>query len=263
MKSPIRRFAAALALAGAVVSLTACEAPQVAKDNRFNRLTYVDNFDGTMLMRPNWRTGFAWLDEDKPNENPADGNEAWLVPEQVSVSGGMLHLVAERRALNGRNWVSGQITGENMAFQYGYIHVRMKVPQGQGFWPNFWLLPKSFGWPPEIDIAESWQQFGQIEYFNHATWWNGGRSNSFQHTVVANPYDWHDWGLLWTADRLEWYLDGNLVYNYSGAGVPHEPMYPLLSFSVGGANKPGIGVTGPSTPSRAEVLVDQMEIWQA
>lgn len=263
MASRLRLSAGALLIAGSMIALSACEPPQTAKDHGYNRLAFSDYFDQSQLLRPNWKTGFPWQEEDKPGDNPADGNEMWYVPEQVQVRDGLLHLVAERRPLNGRNWVSGQISGQAMAFQYGYIRARMKVPQGQGFWPNFWLLPTTWGWPPEIDIAESWQPQGRIEYFNHATWWNNGASNAFKHTVVDNPYDWHEWGLLWTPEKLEWYLDGNVVFSYTGPGVPHQPLYPMFTLEVGGAFKGGIGVTGPSTPPRAEMLVDFMEIWQA
>ena len=37
---------------------------------------------------------------------------------------------------------------------YGYIEARIRVPEGRGLWPAFWMLSADYGWPPEIDIME-------------------------------------------------------------------------------------------------------------
>ncbi|MEC8203217.1 MAG: molybdopterin cofactor-binding domain-containing protein, partial [Pseudomonadota bacterium] len=43
-------------------------------------------------------------------------------------------------------------------FQHGYIESRIRLPQGRGLWPGFWMMPegRQYGWPleGEIDILE-------------------------------------------------------------------------------------------------------------
>jgi hypothetical protein len=55
------------------------------------------------------------------------------------------------------------------AWQYGWFEAWIKLPEGQKYWPAFWLSGKTT-WPPEIDILEAYSHMGPKydgpKYFN-------------------------------------------------------------------------------------------------
>ena len=54
------------------------------------------------------------------------------------------------------NYLSGLITSyDSFRFTHGYAEARVKLPEGQGLWPAFWLLTSFYVEDvPEIDIME-------------------------------------------------------------------------------------------------------------
>jgi hypothetical protein len=44
-------------------------------------------------------------------------------------------------------------------WQYGWFEAWIQLPEGQSYWPAFWLTGQN-GWPPEIDILEAYSQKG-------------------------------------------------------------------------------------------------------
>ena len=66
-------------------------------------------------------------------------------------------------------YTSGLISSvKSFTQKYGYFEARVKLPNAQGTWPAFWLLPYPAGanvgstwplafqyWPPEVDIMEA------------------------------------------------------------------------------------------------------------
>jgi beta-glucanase (GH16 family) len=44
-------------------------------------------------------------------------------------------------------------------WQYGWFEAWIQLPEGQSYWPAFWLTGQN-GWPPEIDILEAYSQNG-------------------------------------------------------------------------------------------------------
>src|SRR3984957_30235 len=53
-----------------------------------------------------------------------------------------------------RRFGSGMLLSRK-SFTFGQISMVAKLPSARGSWPDFWLLPESHQWPPEIDIFES------------------------------------------------------------------------------------------------------------
>ena len=59
-----------------------------------------------------------------------------------------------------------------MEFKYGKIEARIKIPNGQGIWPAFWMLGANFE-------TVSWPQCGEIDIMEHVN--NENISNSTVH----------------------------------------------------------------------------------
>ena len=108
------------------------------------QLVWSDEFNGTELNESNWSydigTGaesglLGWGNNELQYYTDS--------PENVFVEGGNLHLRALEESFGGMNYTSGKIKSLNKRFwTYAKIEARLKVPQGQGMWPAFWMLPE-------------------------------------------------------------------------------------------------------------------------
>jgi len=127
-------------------------------------------------------------------------------------------------------YLSGMVSTHNRFSQlYGYFEARIKVLNGQGFWPAFWLIPQlpptpspeveSF-WPPEIDIMESRGQEPDVVYMTHLysgvypdpgsklnNWSYGGYVQSaYRGPDYAAAF--HLYAVDWEPGLIIWYIDG-------------------------------------------------------
>lgn len=111
-----------------------------------------EGFDENTLDASLWNTCHWWQDDGC---TIATNNELeWYLPRQVKVSEGALHLTAERSAISASDgkdyrFASGMVTtgppahqrAPRLAFTYGKVEVRFRLPAGRGLWPAIWLLP--------------------------------------------------------------------------------------------------------------------------
>jgi len=87
-------------------------------------------------------------------------------PSNVSLDGkGDLVITARKENYGGFPYTSARVeTQGKFSFTYGRIEARMKLPEGQGIYPIFWLLGSNINevrWPTsgEIDVMESRGQY--------------------------------------------------------------------------------------------------------
>jgi beta-glucanase (GH16 family) len=113
-------------------------------------LAWSDEFDGTTLNTSNW-----YVTDAKSNVN---SELEYYSPQNVSVADGNLVLTAKRESYGGASFTSGKVDSYNKyTFKYGKVVAKMKLPEGLGMWPAFWMLGvSSTPWPGcgEIDIME-------------------------------------------------------------------------------------------------------------
>ena len=120
-------------------------------------------FSGKHLNAKTWSTYYPWTSQ-RGCTNFGNHEEAeWYSPSQVRVSGGAVHLVAQRKRTVGTTSTgkrkvcgcrSGMIT--SYRFKYGFVQVVARIPHAKGLWPALWLAAVDGKYPPEIDIVESW-----------------------------------------------------------------------------------------------------------
>ncbi|XP_068233194.1 beta-1,3-glucan-binding protein-like isoform X1 [Palaemon carinicauda] len=116
----------------------------------------------------------------------------------------------------------------DFAFKYGRIEVRSKMPRGDWLWPAIWMLPRNWPyglWPAsgEIDIVESRGNdvYGELgnEYggttLHWGPFWPHNRYDlthvEYKAAQTSFADEYHVWRVDWTKDKLEAFLDDELV----------------------------------------------------
>lgn len=236
---------------------------------------------------PGWV--LAWNDEFSEGSAPSParwGYERGLVrnhelqcytdrPQNVRVDGGLLVITGRREAWEGADYTSASVTTEGkFEFTYGKVEIRAKIPTGLGTWPALWMLGASHKahWPAcgEIDLMENVGFDPQKLHFTVHT----GAFNHVKHTqrsravVLDRPWeDFHRYGLIWTHERLEFFLDGEKVSEFAndGLGPDHwpfdSPQYLIMNLAIGGAWGGQKGVDPSIFP--VAFLVDYVRVWKA
>lgn len=196
-------------------------------------------------------------------------------PENVAHNGeGQLVITAREEDYRAYAYTSARCTTrDRVEFMFGKVEARIKVPEGQGLWPAFWMLGADFpevGWPAsgEIDIME---YVGKEPRSTHGTIHGPGYSGSsglgmryiFDDPVAA---DYHVFGIEWEPDVIRWTIDGEVFHTASpdtlygmGEWAFNHAFFLLINVAVGG-NWPG----NPDATTRfpQQMLIDWIRIYQ-
>jgi Ca2+-binding RTX toxin-like protein len=139
--------------------------------------------------------------------------------------------------------------------QYGYWEMRAELPAGKGFFPAFWLVGNG-----EIDIME---MIGSDPYvvLNSTHDFRDNEHTSAKAAVGADAsVGWHTYGLEWTADSLDFYIDGRVVNHLDGAAFrDFGESFLIVNFAVGSDMT---GFPDATTPFPAEMKVDYIRAYQ-
>lgn len=238
-------------------------------------LAFSDEFDGSDLNTGVWATCFWW--QRGGCTNLSTNERQWYTPDQVFLDDGALVLEADvgpAIGLDGREfpYVSGIVTtGRNspdrsappgFSFQYGYVEMRARIPDGLGMWPAFWLLPTTHDPKPEIDVMEILGDRPD-RLLMHIHWRDPARTDRQTGSTWIGPdfsEDWHVFAVRWTAEAVTWFVDGIERWRFrQPASIPHEPMYLLANLAVGGSY-----AGDPDDPAifPARYTIDYIRVWQ-
>jgi beta-glucanase (GH16 family) len=168
---------------------------------------------------------------------------------------GFLVIKAIKEAYMGREYTSARLES-NGKFErtYGRFETRLKLPQGQGIWPAFWMLGNdigSAGWPTcgEIDIMENIGKEPSIVHGNlHGPGYSGANPIGQSYTLpngqkFADAF--HTFAVEWELNVVRFYIDDMLYGTKTPADTPSgarwvydHAFFILLNLAVGG-NWPG------------------------
>ena len=251
-------------------TLTVLDNSAISPGDTLN-LVWSDEFDSAQLDPEVW---FFESGDGSQYGIPGWGNNEleWYLPDSAELSNGLLIITARRESQNGANYTSARInTRDRLAFRYGRIEARIRLPAGQGLWPAFWLLPQYEtygGWAAsgEIDVMEAVNPAASGGNTVHGTLHYGGEwpandSSGSQYQVSTDiTTEFHDYALEWDVNEMRWYVDGVLYamqnsWYSSSAAFPapfNQPFYVLLNVAVGG-NFPGSPTASTVFPLTMEV----------
>ena len=240
-------------------------------------LVWEDNFDGSSLNRNDWNVELhepGWVNEELQEYVDSEKN--------IFIENGNLVIRPVKSTVNGKiHYTSGRISTQNKRdFTYGVFEARLKVPEGNGFLPAFWLMATDenvYGqWPRcgEIDIMEvhgsdTRTTYGTIHYGNPHR--QSQATRTLRNGTFADSF--HTFAVKWEPGEISWYVDGFLIHRendwYSvteGQGeitypAPFDqPFYIILNLAVGGS---WVGYPDRTTDFKnARYEVDYVKVWQ-
>lgn len=239
-----------------------------------------DDFSGSSLDTTTWVAANRQGD-------PANGPELQCyVPSMVTVTGGELVITSEAHTQScgdasnsptSHAYRSGEILQVLAPFLYGTITFRVKMANGTGLWPIVWTLgapwqaaaiatpgdanPPGASWDTspwnEVDILEIFSppDSGTVKQIIH----NGGLAGGdvalgFDPTASYNTYQW-----TWTPGSAVWKVNGSVTKTITGAAVPSNPQFVLVSVAVGGNGGGGTIDLSTATPLRMDFIEVQSD----
>jgi beta-glucanase (GH16 family) len=247
--------------------------------------------------RAGWK--LVWSDAfNAPDNTPADpskwvletGGNGWGNEELEYYTarhdnsfqqGGNLVIKAVQEKYTGQDGVTRDYTSARLktlgkfSHKYGRFEARIKIPQGQGIWPAFWMMGDDISkkeWPTcgEIDIMEN---IGKEPSLVHGTIHGPGYSGD---KGISAPYglpndqrfadDFHVYAVEWEKRAIRFYVDDHLYATRTPADLPkgtkwvyNHPFFIILNVAIGGG--------WPGNPDSTSVfpqtmLVDYVRVYK-
>jgi beta-glucanase (GH16 family) len=227
------------------------------------KLTFDSDFSGSTLDTNVWATcyWFATPGAGCTNNGNRNQEKEWYQPSQVQLKGGVLDLVAQHKATEGTSAKgtpeeyscrSGMVTtAPGFNFEYGYVQMVARLPYSNGLWPAFWLAATNKKWPPEIDVFEHWNSQPTTGAYLHAL--DGIRQGGRVQDVANLSEGWHTFTLLWTKNKLTWYIDNYQVFSTT-TSIPRQAMYIIANVA---------DTSTAATSCSGTMQVKSIKVWQA
>ena len=242
-------------------------------------LVWHDEFNGTELNEDDWNREehkVGWVNHELQEYIPS--------ADYAFVKNGELVIQPTKTEDEDGNvsYVSGRVNTQNKHdIKYGWIEARLKVPQGKGYLPAFWMMPQEeehYGqWPKcgEIDIMEV---LGDNITTNYGTVHYGEPHKQNQGTYTLQDGDfaneYHTFAIEWEPGLIKWYCDGEQYYETNdwftkyqgGPEKPYpapfdQPFHVILNVAVGG-DWPGDPDENTPFDERGAMYVDYVRMFQ-
>ena len=230
----------------------------------FNSLSASHNGLGTI-----WKTTLGVGAQDRTlgaNKEAEYYSDSSVGVNPFSIHDGVLSIEAAPTGPAGNPlnlpYTSGVITtARSFAQKYGFFEMRAELPEGQGFWPAFWMLNKDGTWPAELDVVEFLAHdtdTAHVTAHSKATGKHTLQSFAVQTGDLTEGF--HTFGVNWTKEKLEWYIDGAKVAEAATPADMHKEMYMLVNLAVGDTGS-WPGKYDASMPT-VQMDVDYVRAWQ-
>jgi beta-glucanase (GH16 family) len=236
-------------------------------------LVWSDEFNGPNINSSNWTYdtgGGGWGNKELEYYTSRPTN-SFIYYDPVAQNG-YLVIQALQEPYRNNNYTSARLKTQGLQnWTYGKIEASIKVPNGQGVWPAFWMLGANFptvSWPAcgELDIMEHVLPIGvnTIRGSAHAPNYSGANSIHCDDTPADLSGEFHLFGIEWAPSELRYYVDGVEYFSFTpqtytcagtstimpGAWIFDHPFFIILNVAIGGS--------WPGSPDASTVFPVQM-----
>ncbi|WP_254434194.1 carbohydrate binding domain-containing protein [Halobacillus sp. Marseille-Q1614] len=213
-------------------------------------LVWSDEFISSEIDQSKWShdTGNWLVDENGEGISPGWGNNELQYYTDSSdnsyIEDGKLVIEAKEEeepvsdSFGSYDYTSAKLTSKGLFSQkYGKFEARMKLPEGQGYWPAFWMMPEDgvYGdWPVsgEIDIMEAagkdTSKIGGTIHYGEEYPNNTYKGTEYHFPEGEDYTDFHTYSVEWEPGEIRWYVDGELYQtldNWFGKGMNQSDKY--------------------------------------
>lgn len=247
------------------------ENSQPQNENKEYQLVWSDDFKENVINEDNWT--FEIWDAGRVNNEWQQYVEN---TDNYKLENGFLHIIVTKTGANEKGgYTSTRLMSKGKKeFKYGRIEFKAKMPKGVGTWPALWMLGANIdekGWPKcgEIDVMEYVGFQSDTTHTNVHTQYQSGSTDFHVETpLVTAEEDFHIYGLTWTPDKLDFYLDDpqNITNSYAPSVKTidnwpfDQPFFMIMNFAVGGNWGGEKGVDDSIWPQ--EMVVDYVKVYQ-
>lgn len=256
-------------LAAAMAQALGAEGEGKALDLCGLRPTFTEDFDDLKVAA--WKIGDSRWIAHTPWHGDF-GDAAFTNPQPdfpFTVKDGLLRIEA-RKGENGK-WRSGLLASadqwnDGYSQMYGYFEARMKIPQGPGTWPGFWLAETRppgtpLGMSLEVDLIEFYGQFPDKFHSGYILWDNLHHTHTGQGHLETVPSgtldaDFHTFGVDVEKDFMTYYYDRK---QYWQVPTPEDHKFPLMilvNLALGS------GWSIENTPNPSYLYVDYIHVYE-
>lgn len=281
-----------LSIFSAIILLSACSSVKNTKGYATGKVVFFDDFSANTLDRSKWNVEVTGMHVNNELQAYVDSNKTIFITHGTDAEGagnGALVLRPQSspnfKTQDGQtfDFISGRInTKSKFEFTYGTAEARIKLTEGSGLWPAWWMLGTG-PWPAtgEIDI---------MEYVGEKDWASAavhGPGYSGETPFVNRQYfdanndvtQWHVYAVDWTPDNLIFKYDGKPMFRVTRTMAEHygkwafdNKKFLIFNYALGGAypiklngiKEPYNGITPSSVDlvknGQAKMLVDWVKV---
>jgi beta-glucanase (GH16 family) len=165
---------------------------------------------------------FQQLDAGRWLESDGWSNGSWTANDwrraQIGFGNRGAQITLARNSGGAKPYSSGELQTHTL-YRYGYFEARLQAPRGSGLVTGFFTYIRPGGestWN-EIDVEIVGRDTRSIQYTYY-------RSGAKRYIVVPLGFDAadapHSYAFDWQPDHIRWYVDGRLLHEETGDGLP-------------------------------------------
>jgi beta-glucanase (GH16 family) len=241
------------------------------------KVIFFDDFTGGRLDRSKWNAETTGMHVNGELQAYVDSNATIYLENNQLVLRPLFASGFKTKDGQQFDFISGRInTKSKFEFKYGTAEARIKMTDGAGLWPAWWMLGNG-SWPDsgEVDI---------MEYVGEKDWTSAavhGPGYSGETPFVNRLYfdrnkditHWHIYAVDWTPDSLVFKYDGRPMFRVTRPMASHygkwafdSNKFLILNFAVGGVYPAKInGIKNPyyglPDPTLDQIKNEQAKMW--
>jgi beta-glucanase (GH16 family) len=210
------------------------------------KVIFFDDFLNGKLDRSKWNVEITGMHVNNELQAYVDSNATIYVENKCLVLKPLYAPGFVTKDGQKFDFISGRInTKDKFDFIYGTAEARIKMTEGSGLWPAWWMLGNGM-WPAtgEIDIMEYIGEKDWASAAVHGPGYSGETPfvNRYYFDKDHDVTQWHVYAVDWTPESMVFKYDGMPMFritktmtNIYGKWAFDNNKYLILNFAVGGA----------------------------
>lgn len=178
----------------------------------------------TALNLSNYQT--VWDDNftNGSGPNPSIFAEKWGNADDFSTGSRLTLTSYQSEGWQAAGFLQPDYEGPSGSQGYGLYSATFSMNAHQGTGPAIVMWPANNVWPgPEIDLMEDWSDPTRQTGYATIHWKGAGNTNQYQtYTYHANMTQRTTAAMDWEAGSLTFYINGKVVFRYTGSHVPKD-----------------------------------------